>query len=351
MTSSAFWFFISSMYFPFVSNELIYKPAGIPEIIQRILERNINAPKNFSIKNKLRKKKILMDLVSLLDTNLIKRNEELMLNYIERNIPIKQTSIDNMITNASDKVDTMHNINQRRISNKIIDVISKSRNQNKESNQSSENFFLQNNFNLKILTDNSNENFNCKDYDRDDILIDMQFKSKFKKEFEDYIIKKHEEISENKKDVILSRLDEEKNHNPDDIVCLVCNDGDYEDNNLIVYCSKCQMTVHQQCYGIISIPDEDWLCYPCQFYDEDEKAKQIECILCPIKGGAMKPSNLKIKSSFWRDVMILRRDNYRNNYIYNGSINNGFSNSHSAPNLIREDQLEDLKADIKSIFY
>jgi hypothetical protein len=29
---------------------------------------------------------------------------------------------------------------------------------------------------------------------------------------------------------------------------------------LKVYCSICQMTVHQSCYGITQFPTEDWMC-------------------------------------------------------------------------------------------
>ncbi len=345
MTSSAYWFSISAMYFPFISNEIIDKSAVIPEILQKILERNLNAPKNFSIKNKQRKKKILMDFASLADTRNIKRNEELMAYHPDNSFPKKQITIDNLINIVSDKIGSIHKTNQEKIANEIVEVIGKSKSQQSETNGLSElkdtSNFSQSKNNLKILTDNPYDNFSTIDYNRDNILIDMQFKSKFKKEFEEYIIRKHEEIAEKQKEVILSRSDEEKNHNPDDIVCLVCSDGDYEDNNLIVYCSKCQMTVHQQCYGIVTIPEEDWLCFPCQFYD-DEKAKQIECVLCPIKGGAMKPSNLKLKSCFFRDMMSLRRDNYRNNYYFN-SENNCFLSSNSAPNLVEIKQLEESK--------
>jgi len=40
----------------------------------------------------------------------------------------------------------------------------------------------------------------------------------------------------------------------EDILCLICNDGDYQENNLIVICSKCNISVHQKCYGIDMIP-------------------------------------------------------------------------------------------------
>lgn len=87
MTSSAFWFCISAMYFPYISNEIVDKSAGIPETLQKILEKYINAPKIIYSKNKIRRKKILIDLISLINTNYIKRNEEQNCSYIEQNIP------------------------------------------------------------------------------------------------------------------------------------------------------------------------------------------------------------------------------------------------------------------------
>lgn len=31
----------------------------------------------------------------------------------------------------------------------------------------------------------------------------------------------------------------------EDIPCCICNDGDYDDNNLIVFCDGCNLPVHQ----------------------------------------------------------------------------------------------------------
>ena len=36
----------------------------------------------------------------------------------------------------------------------------------------------------------------------------------------------------------------------DDYVCQVCSEGDTADGNLIVFCSRCSITVHQKCYGL-----------------------------------------------------------------------------------------------------
>jgi bromodomain and PHD finger-containing protein 1 len=35
---------------------------------------------------------------------------------------------------------------------------------------------------------------------------------------------------------------------------MVCNDGDFADENLIVICSKCNVSVHQNCFGIQIVP-------------------------------------------------------------------------------------------------
>lgn len=197
-------------------------------------------------------------------------------------------------------------------------------------------------------------------FDREEILQDMQYQNPYTNKFRSYLISKHEtdtefkskvivEESENsnnlnthnfslsysfeKKEnfekiensdnlvhnhnseqlqchtsgVILSRAEEERDSNPDDIVCLICNDGDYEDNDLIVYCSSCGMTVHQSCYGIVVIPNDDWNCYPCLAFGL-EKAKLQTCILCPVKGGAMKPSQLKRGTQPYTIIMNLRNE-------------------------------------------
>ena len=57
-------------------------------------------------------------------------------------------------------------------------------------------------------------------------------------------------------------------------------------------CDSCGITVHQSCYGISELPDLDemWMCRVCELKEEGEKAPQ--CCLCPIAGGALKPTVL-----------------------------------------------------------
>ncbi|XP_072351663.1 protein Jade-1 isoform X2 [Scyliorhinus torazame] len=70
----------------------------------------------------------------------------------------------------------------------------------------------------------------------------------------------------------------------EDVVCDVCQSPDGEDDNEMVFCDKCNICVHQACYGILKVPEGSWLCRTCAL------GVQPKCLLCPRKGGAMKPT-------------------------------------------------------------
>lgn len=72
--------------------------------------------------------------------------------------------------------------------------------------------------------------------------------------------------------------------------CAACDDdGDFDYDQLIT-CDKCGISVHQSCYGILEPPDhtKPWLCCSCEAQGEGCHAPQ--CCLCPVVGGALKPS-------------------------------------------------------------
>ena len=48
--------------------------------------------------------------------------------------------------------------------------------------------------------------------------------------------------------------------------CQICNSGEYQDDNLIVFCSRCSVTVHMKCYGICELSENEWICELCHHY-------------------------------------------------------------------------------------
>uniref|UniRef100_A0A673GTS3 Jade family PHD finger 2 n=1 Tax=Sinocyclocheilus rhinocerous TaxID=307959 RepID=A0A673GTS3_9TELE len=70
----------------------------------------------------------------------------------------------------------------------------------------------------------------------------------------------------------------------EDVVCDVCRSPEGEDGNEMVFCDKCNVCVHQACYGILKVPQGNWLCRVCAL------GVQPKCLLCPRRGGALKPT-------------------------------------------------------------
>lgn len=80
----------------------------------------------------------------------------------------------------------------------------------------------------------------------------------------------------------------------DDIICQICNSGDNDDKNLIVYCSLCNISVHQNCYILPEIPEGDFICDLCiQF---GPRGKFLRCVFCSCRGGAMRPTYVPCSS-------------------------------------------------------
>ena len=96
----------------------------------------------------------------------------------------------------------------------------------------------------------------------------------------------------------------------EDALCCVCAGGESEFPNEIVFCERCEMCVHQQCYGVTNIPEGEWLCWPCHETERLERENglpgtrpprymreagdgamydpRVQCLLCPVKRGALR---------------------------------------------------------------
>ncbi|KAL5110854.1 Protein Jade-1 [Taenia crassiceps] len=70
----------------------------------------------------------------------------------------------------------------------------------------------------------------------------------------------------------------------EDAKCDICQSYNGEDGNELVFCEKCNVCVHQACYGIPNLPEGPWHCRLCEM----EAHSTARCALCPNKGGAMK---------------------------------------------------------------
>ncbi|KAK8509676.1 hypothetical protein V6N12_001755 [Hibiscus sabdariffa] len=77
--------------------------------------------------------------------------------------------------------------------------------------------------------------------------------------------------------------------------CAVCRWVEDWDYNKIIICNRCQIAVHQECYGASDVQDlTSWVCRACETPDIVR-----ECCLCPVKGGALKPTHVE---SLWIHV-------------------------------------------------
>lgn len=83
--------------------------------------------------------------------------------------------------------------------------------------------------------------------------------------------------------------------------CQVCGEKEARDEDQLVQCAVrttqgCAMQVHAGCYGMEE-KEEDWYCEVCKEFDQTQR-ENVSCALCPVKGGALKPTIHAIDSAF-----------------------------------------------------
>lgn len=73
---------------------------------------------------------------------------------------------------------------------------------------------------------------------------------------------------------IIVEPDEEEEEDED--VCAICENGDSEAPNEIMFCDNCDLAVHQECYNVTTIPEGEWLCSDCQPDDPEEDMADVQ---------------------------------------------------------------------------
>lgn len=77
--------------------------------------------------------------------------------------------------------------------------------------------------------------------------------------------------------------------------CAICTGTECDNSNAIVFCDGCNIAVHQECYGVVFIPEGQWLCRRCMI----SKNGKINCLFCPSHTGAFK----QIDNGAWSHVI------------------------------------------------
>ena len=319
ISANAFWFLLCSNYFPYLSNELIDQKELIPEELKKLIDimnsNSIPIKKN-SPNNE--KSQFLKELKKIVQKFIKKKNIS-----TEKNNIFQTTNVDSInSTSTTTPINNSQIINLDENKNNInISNLSCT------SNLSSIKTLLENLIKyfeheneMKLLSKISKDYILTKSFNRD---------IRIKEDFE-LDIKYHTKSFERLRQEILDKEEINEEDENDDIVCYVCGDGEYEDDNLILYCSKCNMTVHQKCYGILVIPEEDWICHLCKAFDDVNISKNMECILCSELGGAMKPCTLKKSSHSYKILLKFRNcPSLPDNNLKNINLNNNLININS----------------------
>lgn len=82
-------------------------------------------------------------------------------------------------------------------------------------------------------------------------------------------------------------LDQETHIYPDESKCCICGGSDASNSDMIIFCDRCDIAVHQACYGVPNVPEGKWMCLPCAWSPNEE----ISCVLCPQPTGAFKQTD------------------------------------------------------------
>jgi hypothetical protein len=105
----------------------------------------------------------------------------------------------------------------------------------------------------------------------------------------------------------------------DNATCGVCGGGRSHPRNQIIFCDSCNAAVHQQCVGLAIVPEEQWFCDTCAAAigsdtlpesvsppRHNHTPRDIACALCPVRGGALKPTDTAEGRRMWVHMLCAR---------------------------------------------
>ena len=116
--------------------------------------------------------------------------------------------------------------------------------------------------------------------------------------------------------------------------CYVCNDGDVNQYPYYFECEQCGLKVHANCYGIrLTKEPKRWKCDICKELSY-ENAVNMECVLCPNRGGAMKKLNVLKNPDILQKLMDLSGNENENlSEINTSSLFMEYNNSKRVDNV------------------
>ncbi|CAH8258497.1 unnamed protein product [Arabidopsis lyrata] len=80
------------------------------------------------------------------------------------------------------------------------------------------------------------------------------------------------------------------------LLCDFCCTGDAKEyHHQLIVCTSCKATVHKKCYGLLEDSDKSWLCSWCEL-ENGRGDSERPCLLCPKKGGILKPVLSKLEN-------------------------------------------------------
>ena len=228
------------------------------------------------------------------------------LNKISLNKNTKEEEFNKFNSFLTQKYQHIRNTNRLRVA-KLIDKIN-----NWQKNQK----MKEENINLN-LNSKTNQNY-ILNISKNNLLKDNQIPNSnniSKKILNNFCFSLHKaemEINSKKiysEKIFQSNIEVNRLKNDENWTCFVCNNGILEDNDIFYECEKCKISVHQNCYGILTNNSENWLCDACSLMSKEE-AENLECILCPVRGGAMKRVLLPENCQFIKNLKKIRKNEF-----------------------------------------